>query len=394
MLLLNISPIYLKFGVLLEESESLNKEFEYYKEKFKYINPRFNINYKTFKLFLFQINYFKFDDFEKSPDFEFLSKLNILRESILEEKQKEEIEKNLLNNKDSNIILKSPILKNNEIQSCYYSGNLTGKIEYSIYKLFHRKCEKYGDIIKLSISAIDYLNNNIENTFFDLPKGSINDLVIIGKSKNENTILTNNNKNKINLKDNLYPYLMTNGCHGLELYRIDSINSYKKIGYNTLGPTSLWSLFNLTCNYDDVELALKQAREGNNELIDLSVGDIYGGDYGGASLCSDLIASSFSKVSNLEDINKLDKKDIGKALLIFYGVTYAQVAAMISDEEKIEKNIILGDTFDSLELKQMIQSCQEAFTGNKIRAIFNEYSNYIEIIGMVVDLDKDGLLKI
>ena len=42
----------------------------------------------------------------------------------------------------------------------------------------------------------------------------------------------------------------------------------------------------------------------------------------------------------------------------------------------------------------MIQSCQETFTGNKIRAIFNDYSNYFEIIGMIVDLDKDGLLKV
>ena len=394
MILLNISPIYLRFGLLLKESESLNKELDNYKDKFKYINPDLNIKYKALKLFLFQVNYFKINDFTKSSDFEFLSKLNILKAPNLEDKQKEEIEKDLLSNKDSNIILPSPMLKNNEIQSCYYSGNLTGKIEYLIYKLFHRKCEKFGDVIKLSISAIDYINNNIENSFFDLPKGSINDLVIVGRKKNENSILTKDNKNKINLKDSLYPYLLTTGYHGLELYRIDSINSYKKIGYNTLGPTSLWSLFNLTCNYDDVELALKQAIEGNNELIDLSVGDIYGGDYGGVSLCSDLIASSFSKVSNFEDINKLDKKDIGKAILIFYGVTYSQVAAMASDEKKIEKNIISGDTFDSLELKQMIQSCQEAFTGNKIRAIFNDYSNYFEIIGMIVDLDKDGLLKV
>ena len=393
MLLLNISPIYLRCGLFIKKSESLNKEFEYFKDKFIYINPELNINYKTSKLYLFQINYFKIEDFTKSPDFEFLSKLNIIQDINLEEKQKEEIEKNLLNNKDSNIILSEPILKNKEIPSCYYSGNLTGKIEYLIYKHFHKKCEKFGDTIKISISAIDYINNNIENSFFDLPKGSINDLVIVGKNKND-TILTNKNKNKIDLKNNLYPYLLTKGYQGLELYRIDSINSYKKIGYNTLGPTSLWSLLNLTCNYEDAELALKQAIEGNNKLIDLSVGDIYGGDYGGVSLCSDLIASSFAKVSNLEDINKLDKKDIGKALLIFYGVTYAQVAAMISDDEKIEKNIISGDTFDSLELKQMIQSCQEAFTGNKIRAIFNDYSNYFEIIGMIVDLDKDGLLKV
>ena len=261
-----------------------------------------------------------------------------------------------------------------------------------MYQIFHKKCVKFGNIVQLSISGIDYINNNLENSFFDLPKGSINDLVIVGKTQNTSN-LTTKNKNKLNLKNKLYPYLLTTGDQGLTIYRVDSNNSYKKLGNNVLGPTSLWSLLNLTCNYEDAELALKETSEGNNQLIDLSVGDIYGGDYGGASLCSDLIASSFSKISNVDDIKKINKKDIGKALLIFYGVTYAQVAAMVSDEEKIEKNIISGDTFGSLELEQMIQSCQDAFTGNKIRAIFNDYSNYFEIIGMITELDKAGLLK-
>ena len=149
----------------------------------------------------------------------------------------------------------------------------------------------------------------------------------------------------------------------------------------------------MTCNYEDPKLALKEAINGNNQLIDLSVGDIYGGDYGGASLCSDLIASSFSKVSN-DNIKLIDKKDIGKALLIFYGVTYAQVSTMVSSDEKINKNIITGDTFDSLELMQMIQNCLGLFSGNNIEGVFNDYSNYYEIIGMIRELDKKGLLEI
>ena len=392
MLLLNISTLYLKCGILLKKSVSFNKELENYKIKFKYIKPELNIDYDISKLFLFKLNYFKIDDFTKSPDFEFLSKFNDFQNANLEQKEKEEIEKKLLVNKNNNTILSEPTIKNKDIKSCYYNGNLTGKIEYLIYQIFHKKCVKFGKIVQLSISGIDYINNNLENSFFDLPKGSINDLVIVGKTQNTSN-LTTKNKNKLNLKNKLYPYLLTTGDQGLTIYRVDSNNSYKKLGNNVLGPTSLWSLLNLTCNYEDAELALKEASEGNNQLIDLSVGDIYGGDYGGASLCSDLIASSFSKISNVDDIKKINKKDIGKALLIFYGVTYAQVAAMVSDEEKIEKNIISGDTFGSLELEQMIQSCQDAFTGNKIRAIFNDYSNYFEIIGMITELDKAGLLK-
>ena len=195
------------------------------------------------------------------------------------------------------------------------------------------------------------------------------------------------------MRNNLYPYLLSTGEEGISIYRVNSINSYKNIGNNIMGPTSLWSLLNLTGNYEDPKLALKEALNGNNELIDLSVGDIYGGDYGGASLSSDLIASSFSKISHSDNAKNVDTKDIGKALLIFYGVTYGQVSALISSDEKIERNIISGNTFGSLGLMQIIQISLGLYSGNTIGAFFNDYSNYYEIVGMIFEMGKNGLLE-
>ena len=387
MLLLNISSLYLRCGALINKSNSLEKEIDFYKDKFKYINPKLFLDFKSSKIILFKINFLKIEEFSKSPDFEFLSKIKIIQN--LEEKQKEIIEQNLSEYKDSSNILSEPIIKDQEIPKCYYCGNLTGKKEYLIYKIFQKKCEKIENLTHLAISGIDYLNNNLENSFFDLPKSTINDLVIVGKKENN----INLEKNRLTLKDKLYPYLLTSGDKDLSVYRVDSINSYKKIGYNTMGPITLWSLLNLTCDYEDPELALNEAKNGDNKLIDLSVGDIYGGDYGGASLCSDLIASSFSKIASGDNIKNVDKKDIGKALLIFYGVTYAQVSSMVSLDYKANKNIISGDTFESLELMQMIQNCFYAFNGNTIEAVFNDYSVYFEIIGMIIELDKNGNLE-
>ena len=205
-------------------------------------------------------------------------------------------------------------------------------------------------------------------------------------------------KSKINLckkncllKNNLYPYILSTGDEGICIYRVDSIDSYKKLGGNTIGPTSIWSLFNLACNYDDIEFAMNEAFKGNNEFIDLSVGDIYGGDYSGVGLNSNIIASSFSKV-NISDMNLIEKKDIGKALAIFYGVTNAKFSSMVASRENINKMLISGDTFDSLNLMQMIESCLWEFSGNSIGAIFSDYSKFFEIIGMVVELDTDGIL--
>ncbi len=394
MLVIFFSPLYLRCGVIISDSDSLKQELEFYKKNFIFINPDLIFSYNSNRIILFQISYFKIDEFAKSPDFEFLTKMKIIQNIILEEKDKEIIEQTLLTYKDSNEIIMEARIKNKGISTCYYCGELTGRKEYLMYKLFHKKCEKYdGDLVQLSISGIDYINNYFQNPFFNLPKGGLTEYVIVGKKDNANN-LTKDNKNSLLLKDKLYPYLLSSGEDGISIYQVDSINSYKKLGYNIMGPTSLWSLFNLSCNYEDMELAIKEATQGNNRLIDLSVGDIYGGDYGNVSLNSDIIASSFSKISNLENIHILDKKDIGKALLIFYGFTYAQVASMFPSEKKIDKNIISGDTFNSLELKQMIQVCLEGLTGNTVGCVFSDYSNYFEIIGMISELDKTGLLKI
>lgn len=392
MLIINISPLYLRCGLLLSNSkDSTIKDIEINKDKFQYINSKMIIDYnKSMKLLLFQINYFEIDNFMKSPDYKFCTKNKIIEN--LNNEEKEVIDKLLTEFKDNNNSLSRSILQDKNIQKCYYCGQLTGKKEYIIFKIFQKKCQKLkdlGDLHQLSILGIDYINNNIENSFFDLPKESVNDLIIVGKGKK---CLNEKDKNTISLQNKLYPYLLSTGDEGISIYRVDSINSYKKLGYNTLGPTTLWSLLNLTYDYKDDKLALNEAMNGNNRLIDFCVGDIYGGDYGGVSLYSDLIASSFSKMQKNENLKDVDKKDVAKALLIFYGFTYAQVATMVSIKEKLGKNIIGGDNFGNLELMSILQNCLGVFTTSKTEAIFNEYSNYFEIFGMIVQLEKNGYL--
>ena len=389
MLLVNISPIYLRCGAVITNSESLEKELDYYKDKFTYIKTDMIINYKTKKLILFQINYFNIEKFKKSPDFEFLEKFKVIENINLEEDEWKKLDKKLSNHKDSLTILSEPRNKS-EIPSCYYCGKITGKKENLIYKLFQKKCIRYGNSTDLSISGIDYINTYFENSFFDLPKEKILNLVRVGIAKSKANI-TKDDINRNTLKSGLYPYLLATGDEGISVYKVDSVDSHKKIGSNTMGPTTIWSLFNLTCNYEDPEFAMNEAFKGNNEYIDLSVGDIYGGDYEGVSLGADLIASSFSKV-NISNMDMIEKKDIGNSLAIFYGVTYSQVAAMLSSKEEINNMIISGDTFDSLELMQMIQSCLDSFSQGSKNAVFSDYSKYFEIIGMTVELDKADLL--
>ena len=67
---------------------------------------------------------------------------------------------------------------------------------------------------------------------------------------------------------------------------------------------------------------------------------------------------------------------------------------MVSLKENINKVIISGNPFYSLELFEIIQTSIERYSGNTMGAIFNDYSDYFEIIGMIIDLDNKELFEI
>ena len=349
MFIFNVTAIYLRCGFLLIKSEELFKKLENYEKKFKYIETKKNIIYKDRIIILFKISYSKIDDFKSSPDYEFI---------------KEQL--NAYNNKK---------------EKCFYCGDLTPKKDQLIYELFQNKCAKLFNITEYTIIGIDFLNNNVENSFFNLPKKPASSLISVGEGIENVT-----KKNYLNLKNNLYPYLLTVGEEGVTVYRVDSINSFKKIGGNSFGPTTLWSLMAISCGYEDPDLALSEAAKGNNRLIDLSVGDIYGGNYDNISLSSDLIGSSFGNFKNVVDMNKIEKKDIAKSLIILYGATYSHVTAMESSKEKIDKIISSGNPFDLLELFQIIQTSIDRYSNNFIGTVFNDYLDYFELIGKAIEI--------
>jgi type II pantothenate kinase len=148
----------------------------------------------------------------------------------------------------------------------------------------------------------------------------------------------------------------------------------------------------MTCNYDNPDEAIEDALKGDNRLIDLSVGDIYGGNYSRFSLGSELIASLFGKVKYTKNVNDVNKKDISRSLVTLFASAVSQMTAFISVSGKIDKIILVGNPFESLVLMQMFQVCTAMFSKNRVHEMFSDYSQYLEIIGMCVELDKTQLV--
>ena len=84
-----------------------------------------------------------------------------------------------------------------------------------------------------------------------------------------------------------------------------------------VGASTFWGITRLLGNFKDPTDALMSALRGDNRNTDLSVGDIYGGDYQGIGLNKDIIASSFGKLKDKtqEEIHELNKDDISRSLI-------------------------------------------------------------------------------
>ena len=363
MLLFDFGPVYIKAAIVFSENETLAKNFsdiiKKNSEELDIFNLNLTITYKNYNLFFFKINLFRLEEFKSCKGLE--------------------IVKGILNEFRDLYSL-------NEIQTAYYCGILSEKLETFILVTFNVRCVKIGHLNQLSIYGLDYISQNVPCCIFNLPGQSIYNLVQVGHKLNEVT-----QKNYTNLKDSLYPFLMANVSEGTSIYRVDSPSKFIRVGGSTFGITTYWSLVSLSCGYDDPEKAVKDAIKGNNELIDLSVGDIYGGTYEQFNLNSSLIASSFGKLKNVKDIKDVKKEDISRSLMTLMCAAISLTTALIAKNSGVNKVIVVGNPFECLEFMQMIQMVTNYASGDTVDSYFSDYAPFINIIGMCKQLELENI---
>lgn len=180
--------------------------------------------------------------------------------------------------------------------------------------------------------------------------------------------------------EELYPYLLVNIVEGSSIYKITSKNEYERLGGSSFGANTFFSLSRLICNYDNPLEAIDEAFDGDNSKIDLIVEDIFGGSYENFNLDKDLIASSFGKIRRLKEVERLEKKDISKSLLLLFCICNAQIISLFSQNENIKK-VIISNCLPSLEVSQIIQSVVSFMTKGECKVLFSDYSIWFSCIG-------------
>jgi pantothenate kinase len=87
---------------------------------------------------------------------------------------------------------------------------------------------------------------------------------------------------------------------GATFTRIDSPTSFKRICGTSIGGSFFLGVLRLLNYFNDPTEAVNAAAKGDSSKIDLSVSDIYGGDYSGIGLAGNMIASSFGRLKDFE----------------------------------------------------------------------------------------------
>jgi pantothenate kinase len=93
----------------------------------------------------------------------------------------------------------------------------------------------------------------------------------------------------------VYPYLLVNIGSGVGFILVHSETKWERVSGTSLGGGTFYGLCHMLTSLTSFDQMLDLAEDGNNVHVDLTVGDIYGGDYNKFGLKSTTIASSFGK---------------------------------------------------------------------------------------------------
>ncbi|RAL53277.1 hypothetical protein DM860_006949 [Cuscuta australis] len=131
---------------------------------------------------------------------------------------------------------------------------------------------------------------------------------------------------QIDQKD-LYPYLLVNIGSGVSMIKVERDNKFERVSGTSVGGGTFWGLGKLLTKCKSFDELLELSHKGNNKVVDMLVGDIYGTDYSKIGLASTAIASSFGKaISQNKELNDYRPEDISRSLLRMISNNIAQIA--------------------------------------------------------------------
>ena len=130
-------------------------------------------------------------------------------------------------------------------------------------------------------------------------------------------------------QDGMFPYLLVNIGSGVSVIKVTGNGEYERVSGTALGGGTFSGLGRLLTGCRSFDELLELSTQGDNQNVDMLVGDIYGGlDYESIGLSKDTIASSFGKIlmEPDRDVEDYRKADIALALVRMISYNIGQIA--------------------------------------------------------------------
>mmetsp|Transcript_43978 Transcript_43978/g.103590 ORF Transcript_43978/g.103590 Transcript_43978/m.103590 type:complete len:450 (-) Transcript_43978:1531-2880(-) len=95
----------------------------------------------------------------------------------------------------------------------------------------------------------------------------------------------------------IFPYLLVNIGSGVSIVKVTGRTTFQRVSGSSLGGGTFWGLCSLLTNCKTFAEVIELSKKGNNQKVDMLVGDIYGGGYSTVGLDANVIAASFGKLT-------------------------------------------------------------------------------------------------
>ncbi|XP_047968100.1 pantothenate kinase 1-like [Salvia hispanica] len=201
---------------------------------------------------------------------------------------------------------------------------------------------------------------------------------------------------QINHKD-LYPYLLVNVGSGVSMIKVDGDNDFERVSGTSVGGGTFWGLGRLLTKCQSFDELLELSRQGNNRVIDMLVGDIYGGmDYSKIGLTSTAIASSFGKaISEKKELDDYRPEDVARSLLRMISNNIGQIAYLNALRFGL-KRIFFGGFFIRGHAYTMdtISVAVNFWSKGEAKALFLRHEGFLGALGAFMNYEKNGFTEI
>lgn len=197
---------------------------------------------------------------------------------------------------------------------------------------------------------------------------------------------------QIDHKD-LYPYLLVNIGSGVSMIKVDGDGKFERVSGTSVGGGTFWGLGKLLTKCQSFDELLELSHVGNNRVIDMLVGDIYGGtDYTKIGLSSTNIASSFGKAISVDkELEDYKPEDISRSLLRMISNNIGQIAYLNALRYGL-KRIFFGGFFIRGHAYTMdtISVAVHYWSKGEAQAMFLRHEGFLGALGAFTSYERHG----